>query len=231
MSEQKFISYLRVSTERQGRSGLGLDAQRQTVLEYINGGCSTLIAEFIEVESGRRVDRPELAKALASCRIHAATLVVAKLDRLARNAHFLLGLKEAGVDFVCCDLPTANRLTVGILAVVAEEEARLISERTRAALAAARVRGVRLGHPNLTLPARRKGSLSSAAVRARKANLRARDLKPLIDQLSNQGCHQISELALALNARGVPASRGGRWSATQVARLVDRLRSAVTDSR
>src|SRR5438552_14092429 len=110
MANGKFVSYLRVSTDRQGRSGLGLQAQQDAVTSYLNGGSWSLVKPFVEVESGKKSDRPQLTKALATCRIHGATLVVAKLDRLARNAHFLLGLKEAGVEFVCCDLPSANRL-------------------------------------------------------------------------------------------------------------------------
>src|SRR5258708_7156698 len=120
MAAGKFVSYLRVSTDKQGRSGLGLQAQRKAVEDFLNDGSWTLLAEFVEVESGKRNDRPELAKALAACRVHNATLVVAKLDRLARNAFFLLGLREAEVEFVCCDMPFANRLTIGIMAMVAE---------------------------------------------------------------------------------------------------------------
>ena len=135
MLQRRAVSYLRVSTGRQGRSGLGIEAQRASVGAYAASTTTDLIDEFIEVESGKLADRPQLARALAACRMHRATLVVAKLDRLARNAHFLLGLRDAGIEFVAVDMPAANRLTVGIMAMVAEEEARLISERTRAALA------------------------------------------------------------------------------------------------
>jgi hypothetical protein len=132
----KYISYLRVSTQQQGASGLGLEAQKKAVADYLNGGRWRLLAEYVEVESGKNNEREELQKALRACRLHGATLLVAKLDRLARNAYFLLGLQESGVDFVACDMPAANRLTVGILAMVAEEEARMISARTKAALRA-----------------------------------------------------------------------------------------------
>src|SRR3954466_1638153 len=126
MAKGRFISYLRVSTAKQGASGLGLEAQRKAVADYLNGGRWKLIAEYVEVESGKNNERTQLQNALRACRLHAATLLVAKLDRLARNAYFLLGLQESGVDFVACDMPAANRLTVGILAMVAEEEARMI---------------------------------------------------------------------------------------------------------
>src|SRR3982751_2868685 len=145
MAKGRYVSYLRVSTDRQGRSGLGLDAQRKAVEDFLYGGPWDLIAEFVEVESGKRDDRPKLAEALALCRLRNATLVIAKLDRLSRDAHFLLGLEKAGVDFVAADMPTANRLTVGIMAMVADEERRMISKRTKDALAAARARGVKLG--------------------------------------------------------------------------------------
>src|SRR5829696_1301455 len=162
MAEGRFIGYHRVSTVQQGRSGLGLEAQRQAVADYLNGGAWTLLAEYTEVESGKRADRPELAKALAACRAHRATLVIAKLDRLARDAHFLLGLQKAGVEFVAADMPTANRLTVGIMALVAEEEARAISVRTKAALAAAKERRKAAGLPSLG------GARPGAADRARQ---------------------------------------------------------------
>ena len=146
MAEGKWISYLRVSTDRQGKSGLGLEAQRASVADYLNGGHWKLIKEFVEVESGKRADdRPKLEAAFAACRLHGAKLVIAKIDRLSRDAHFLLGLDKAGVDFVAADMPNANRLTVGIMAMVAEEERRMISARTKAALAAAKARGKKLG--------------------------------------------------------------------------------------
>src|SRR5271157_2581194 len=136
MATGNFVSYLRVSTARQGQSGLGLEAQRKAVADYLNGGHWHLIQEFVEVESGKNNDRAELAKAMALCRLRNATLVIAKIDRLSRDAHFLLGLQKAGVRFVAADMPAANRMTVGIMAVVAEEERRMIAARTKAALAA-----------------------------------------------------------------------------------------------
>ncbi len=225
MEARQFVSYLRVSTQRQGRSGLGLEAQRRAVEDFLNGRQWELLTEFVEVETGKDDDRPELARALAACRIHGATLVVAKLDRLARNAAFLLSLQNAGVEFVCADMPEANRLTVGILAVVAEDEAQRISERTKSALEAAKARGVKLGTPeNLTSSARRKGTRASIEVRQRKAQQRARDLRPIIQGLQASGHTSLRGIAAGLEERGIPTPRGKRsWTATQVRRILGRV--------
>jgi DNA invertase Pin-like site-specific DNA recombinase len=220
MSTSKFVSYLRVSTERQGKSGLGLEAQRASVTDYLNGGKWKLLGEYVEVESGRKSDRPELLKALSTCRIHGATLVVAKLDRLARDAHFLLGLKEAGIEFVCCDMPAANRLTIGIISMIAEEEVRLISVRTKSALQAARARGVKLGTPNLTKKISRLGAKISGQNRSLRAKQRANDLRPVLDELRGQGVVRPAGIAESFNERGIPTARGGRWSIVQVQRLL-----------
>lgn len=217
------VSYLRVSTGKQGRSGLGLEAQREAVEDYLRSTGGVLLQEFQEVESGRRPDRPQLNAALSLCRLKRATLVVAKLDRLARDAHFLLGLQRAGVEFVACDLPGANRLTVGILAMVAEEEARLTSARTKAALAAAKRRGVQLGHPNLTAHARSLGNRASAKVRSERARQWAADMEPHLRELMSEGKPSLRDLAQHLNERGLPTPRGGRWHAAQAGRLLARL--------
>jgi DNA invertase Pin-like site-specific DNA recombinase len=145
----KFIAYFRVSTDRQGKSGLGLEAQREAVLAYLNGGSWTMVAEFTEIESGKHADRPQLAAALAACKKHKAKLVIAKLDRLSRNLAFIATLMDSGVEFVAVDNPHANKLTVQILAAVAQHEREMISQRTRDALQAAKPRGKRLGNPNL----------------------------------------------------------------------------------
>src|SRR4051812_41758138 len=147
MAQGKFVAYYRVSTTRQGQSGLGLEAQRKAVTDFLDGGHWQLVAEAVEVESGKRSDRPKLQEALRLCRLHGATLVIAKLDRLARNVAFISNLMESGVDFVAVDFPQANRLTVHILAAVAEHEREMIAQRTKAALAAAKARGVKLGNP------------------------------------------------------------------------------------
>jgi DNA invertase Pin-like site-specific DNA recombinase len=221
MADGKFISFLRVSTAKQGASGLGLEAQRQAVADHLDGGAWTLVREFVEVESGKRDDRPKLAEAMALSRLHGATLLIAKLDRLSRDAHFLLGLQKAGVDFVACDMPTANRLTVGILAMVAEEERRAISARTKAALAAAKARGTKLGGDRGKLHlVRDAGRAAGIAVRQAKASSRAADLLPIIADLRASGFTTLAGLAEGLNTRGIPASRGGAWSPMQVSRVL-----------
>jgi DNA invertase Pin-like site-specific DNA recombinase len=147
MAKAKFVAYYCVSTAKQGASGLGLEAEQEAVRGYLNGGRWTMVAEVTEIESGKRNDRPALANALALCRVHGATLVIAKLDRLARNVNFISNLMESGIEFTAVDFPQANRLTIHILAAVAEHEAAMISSRTKAALAAAKARGTRLGNP------------------------------------------------------------------------------------
>ncbi len=222
MAKNRSIAYLRVSTQRQGASGLGLEAQRTAVMTYLNGAGAELLAEYVEVESGKRNDRPELAKALKSCRLMNATLVIAKIDRLARNAAFLLSLIDAGVDFVAADMPNANRLTVGVMAMVAEDEAERISARTKAALAAAKARGVVLGNPNL-----QPGTATSAAIaraaRSTATTAKAAEYAEVIVDLQHQGHQSLRDLAEGLNARGFPAPRGGTWQATTVKRLLARL--------
>ena len=145
MVKSSFVSYLRVSTQKQGQSGLGLEAQRKAVDDYLNGGDWTVIEEVVEIESGKNNKRPKLNEAIQLCKASGATLVVAKIDRLTRDAAFLLNLKDAGIDFIAADMPEANRLTIGIMALVAEQEREAISKRTKEALTAAKARGVQLG--------------------------------------------------------------------------------------
>lgn len=239
MAEGKWIAYLRVSTDRQGKSGLGLEAQRTSVTDFLNGGQWKLIKEFVEVESGKRADRPQLEAALAACRLHGAKLVIAKLDRLSRDAHFLLGLDKAGVDFVAADMPNANRLTVGIMAMVAEEERRMISKRTKDALAAAKARGKQLGGRRRHVVGLDKhgrkiyGEMvrapADAIVKARaviqqRADARASDIGPTVKALQAAGATSLRAIAAGLNAQGIPTARGqGTWSAVQVARVLIRV--------
>jgi DNA invertase Pin-like site-specific DNA recombinase len=219
MAQGKFVTYLRVSTDKQGRSGLGIEAQRAAVSAFLNGGNWEVCGEYLEIESGKRADRPKLAEAMRACRQHRATLLIAKLDRLSRDAHFLLGLEKAGVEFVAADMPTANRLTVGIMAMVADEERRMISARTKAALQAAKARGTILGGDRgyrITDAAREAGI---AAVKA-KASARAADLLPIIREIQAGGAG-LREIARQLTERGIPTSRGSAaWTPTAVSRVI-----------
>jgi DNA invertase Pin-like site-specific DNA recombinase len=231
MANGKFISYLRVSTARQGVSGLGIEAQRESVLNFLNGGRWTLVQEVVEIESGKRNDRPAIAEALRLCRLHRATLVIAKLDRLARNVHFISSLMESGVEFIAVDFPQANRLTVHILAAVAEHEAKMISDRTKSALAAAKARGVELGGRRGKLermPAMAaKGNKASAVVRRAIAAKRNEDLMPVIREVLESGDASPKQIADALNVRGITAARGGTWSAVQVRRVLEHTTGAA----
>jgi DNA invertase Pin-like site-specific DNA recombinase len=221
MSKKKrAISYFRVSTARQGRSGLGLDAQREAVRGFLNDDAWEVLGEFTEVESGKRADRPQLEAALAACRLQGAVMVIAKLDRLARNVAFVSALMDSGVEFVCADLPSANRLTVHILSAMAEYEARAISERTKASLAQAKARGVKLGGDRGNIQAiAHLGVAASAKVRTERAQRRASDLRPIITRIEHEGTSSLQGIAHALNMMSVTAPRGGEWSAGQVARV------------
>jgi DNA invertase Pin-like site-specific DNA recombinase len=170
----KFVAYYRVSTPREGRPGL--EAQQDEVRNHLNGGDWKIIAEFTEVESGKRKDRPELAEALAACRVHGAKLIIAKLDRLARNLAFVSALMEAGVEFEAVDFPQANRLTIHILAALAEHEAKVISERTKTALAAAKRRGVKLGGFRAGAKLTAKARQASIKANKKRADARAAEL-------------------------------------------------------
>jgi len=200
---KSFILYRRVSTTRQGQSGLGLESQDETVRRYVTNQKGKVVGEFVEVESGKNNDRPQLTLALSECRRLKATLVVAKLDRLSRNAEFLLRLQNGNVDFVCCDCPNVDRFTVGILALVAQRERELISERTKSALAQARKRGVRLGTRN----PKRQVKLMVAGYRRQKNEFVAK-VRPLIDEIKSSGVSTLTEIALCLTRRGIPTRTG-----------------------
>jgi DNA invertase Pin-like site-specific DNA recombinase len=224
MATGAFVAYYRVSTAKQGRSGLGLEAQREAVRTFLNGGDWRLLAEFTEVESGKRSDRAELAKALQACRVYGARLVIAKLDRLSRDAHFLLGLQKAGVPFVAADMPEANEMVVGIMAVVAQAERKMISARTKSALAAAKARGVKLGgHRGATISdaTRNRGN----AARAAKARSFAADLSVAIETVrAETGATSAGAIAKELTGRGVPTRSGKtQWQAVQVQRILQRM--------
>lgn len=217
MAQGAFVGYYRVSTARQGKSGLGLDAQKKAVADFLNGGSWHLLAEFIEVESGKSDERPQLEQALAMCDLSGATLVVAKLDRLSRNLAFLAKLQESGARFVAADMPEANELTIHIMAAVAQAERKAISARTKEALAAAKARGVRLGGNRGNLEDLRKGPRRSAEVRSRTSAERAEKVRRQIELITLDGDpRSLRRIALELNERGITAPRGGKWHAAQV---------------
>lgn len=205
----QYIAYYRVSTDRQGRSGLGLDAQRAAVAGYTQGR-GEIIAEYTEVESGKKNDRPQLVEALNLCRQKKARLVIAKLDRLARNVAFIASLMDGGVDFTACDMPEANRLTLHILAAVAEHEREMISRRTKDALAAAKVRGQKLGNPSPALAAAKARVVATAHL----DQYRHRIL-PIIAELHSQGLG-LSAIAREMNRRDIPTARGRQWEPATV---------------
>ena len=215
-SAPQFVAYYRVSTDRQGESGLGLEAQRAAVARFTHG--ASLLSEFREIESGKRhTNRPQLIAALDNCRRHKATLVIARLDRLARNVHFISGLMESGVDFVAVDMPQANRLTIHILAAVAEHEREAISQRTKAALGAAKQRGTKLGNPHW------RNSIEKART--------ARNPVPLSPALLAimQNCRAdgwaLRKIAAEMNALGLKTPRGTGWYASTVRACLQQPRS------
>jgi DNA invertase Pin-like site-specific DNA recombinase len=226
MATGNFVAYYRVSTDQQGRSGLGIEAQQAAVRTWLDGGRWSLIGEYTEVESGKTNNRPQLAAAFEQCRLTSAKLVIAKLDRLSRDVHFLSGLKDAGIDFVAADNPNATRFTVHILAAVAEHEREMISTRTKDALAAAKARGKRLGGWR---PTRRDGSprkpldgiaRAHDAVRQQTAAFDAR-VAPIATELRANGL-SLHAIARELTARHVATRRGGAWTATAVRKLLQR---------
>jgi DNA invertase Pin-like site-specific DNA recombinase len=221
----KIVTYIRVSTDKQRRSGLGLEAQQAAIEAYAAANAVDIVGEFTEAESGRNNARPQLQAALKLARVTGARLVIAKLDRLSRNAAFLLNLQEAGVDFVACDNPTATPLTIGILSLVAAEEARAISSRTKAALAAAKTRGQRLGNPNGAAALRRAGKGNSASCEVQKcnANAFAEDLADTLADVRVAGHLTLKAQAAELNKRGIKTARGGQWHASSVSNLHKRL--------
>jgi len=217
----RLIAYYRVSTVRQGRSGLGLDAQREAVARHVRSvGAAGLIAEYREVETGKRDDRPQLAAALAACRVLGCILVIAKLDRLSRNAAFLINLESSGVEFVAADMPHANRLTIHLMAILAQHERELISKRTTEALAAAKARGVVLGgarNPQGYAASAR----AAAAVKSTQAREWAASVAPYLREAANAGSRTLTALAADMAARGVRTPSGrGRWHATTVCRAL-----------
>ncbi len=220
MATGKFIAYYRVSTQKQGQSGLGLEAQKQTVLNYLNGGQWELMQEFTEIETGKGADalakRPQLKAAIEAAKKQKATLIIAKLDRLARNVHFVTGLLETGVDFVAADMPQANKVMIQMHAVMSEWERDQISARTKAALAAAKVRGVVLGVAGAA------NLRPNVEQRQQAADEFAEGLKITIDGYKAQNLTQRAMVA-ELNKTGIKTARGGAWSLVQLQRVMARI--------
>lgn len=217
---QKFIAYYRVSTQKQGISGLGLDAQRTDVGRFLSKN-GELIAEYQDIESGKKNDRPNLIKAIEECKIHGATLLIAKLDRLSRNASFILTLRDTKVNFVCCDMPTANSVTVGIMAILSQDERERISHRTKSALAELKSKGVKLGSPeNMTAKAREKG----LETRKRNAlqNENNRKATALITSMKQSG-KSFAQITRELNDLGFKTRTGKMFQQNQVQILYKRF--------
>jgi DNA invertase Pin-like site-specific DNA recombinase len=221
----RYVAYCRVSTDKQGRSGLGLEAQQAAIHAFLRPGDELLDPLFVEIESGKRSDRQKLRAAVERCRRTGATLLIAKLDRLARNLAFVANLMESGVEFVAIDNPHANRLTIHILAAVAEDEARRISERTKAALAVAKARGTKLGGDRGYRPSTPPDASLASEARALKADHAAHAVLPVIRRLQ-QEVTSLNGLAERLNALGHQTPRGGTWTATAVKRALARVDAA-----
>jgi DNA invertase Pin-like site-specific DNA recombinase len=229
MANGKFVAYRRVSTLKQGASGLGLEAQQQTIKQYLSGGNWQLLAEFTEVESGKHNNRPELAKALKHCKLTGATLLVAKLDRLSRDIHFITSLEKAGVDFTVCDFPSANKFTIHIFAALAQYERELISQRTSLALAALKAKGRVLGRPdNLNAVEACRGRVMGRASRSIKASAFACEVSPTIHECLEHGM-SLNQTAGFLNDRHILTATGrtGTWTAQAVKNIITRIEGRV----
>ena len=223
-----FVAYARVSTSQQGKSGLGLEAQQAAITAFIREGDRLLTPTYVEIESGKRNDRPELAKALNRCKLTGATLLVAKLDRLSRNVAFIAALQEAGGRFIAADMPEANEITIHIMAAMAQHERKAISERTKNALAAAKARGTKLGgwreynpkHPLHGQARKTVDHRKGTAAKQEKAQAFNTRVRQAIAEIQAGGASSLSQIAQALNGQGIRTSRGGQWQVTQVARVL-----------
>jgi DNA invertase Pin-like site-specific DNA recombinase len=223
---KRYIAYYRVSTKRQGESGLGLDAQRRSVADFVRARGAELLDEFIEVESGANDARPQLTAALAAAKLYQVPLIIAKLDRLSRSAAFLMQLQESGAEFICADMPDVCDMTIGVMALMARQEREAISKRTKAALREAKGRGTALGglranHKPLTPEARDKG----VRVCRESAARRAERYREVIVQAVVDGADNPTAVARVMNEREVPSPYGhvGKWQGVQVARILDKL--------
>jgi DNA invertase Pin-like site-specific DNA recombinase len=216
MTEQRFVAYYRVSTDRQGRSGLGLEAQQEAVSQFLAGRNASVLCTFVEVESGGRDDRPQLREAIAACQRGKAILLIAKLDRLARSVAFIANLMDGNTEFIACDMPEASRLLLHVMAAFAEHERQVIGDRTRAALAAAKARGVRLGANGTELARKHKTSAEAFAL----------TMQPSIEAAFSCGARTSRQLANYLNDANIVSREGGRWHPASVGRLLARLQPA-----
>ncbi len=217
----QYIAYYRVSTQKQGRSGLGLEAQETTVKSYVENTDGVLLAAYTEVESGRKTNRPQLAAALRHCKVTGATLIIAKLDRLARNTFFFLQVIQSGVEILACDCPSMNKLTLTVFAAVAEYEADLISQRTKAALAAAKARGKKLGGLRENAFGG-KHSLDGTEAVKKKADEYAMTVGAYVRQAQKAG-QSLRQICKTLNDKGIKTDRGGQWYAGTVKNIISRL--------
>ena len=221
----KYIAYYRVSTTKQGQSGLGLEAQQAAVVDYLKSNTGDLITEYTEVQSGSKDDRPELQAALRQCRLTGATLLIAKLDRLSRNRSFLMSIQDSSIKFVAVDMPEANHFTVGLMACLADYERQLISERTKAALKAAKARGVKLGNPRLE-EFSPKNTTKARQAKIIKAKQRNAEMVEIINEMveamrpDQRDCVSLRTLASLLNDAGYKTARGKEWHPTSVSRLL-----------
>ena len=222
----QFVSYFRVSTKKQGESKLGLLAQEEAINNFVSRKTGSIIKTFTEVESGKNDNRPELNKAIDHCIITNSILLIAKLDRLARSVHFVSSLMRSGVEFIACDNEHANKLTIHLLASIAEYEREIIGTRIREALKQTKIRGTKLGvagKKNLTEDGRKKGILNSRTKRAKNADEFAMKIRPIIQDIHNSGITTLKSISNELNNRNIRTSRSGRWSATSVSRVLKRL--------
>ena len=216
----KYVSYFRVSTDKQGKSGLGLEAQQTSVVAFIKAHRGEVLDTFTEIESGKKADRPELDRAIRRCKLTGATLVIAKLDRLSRDIAFIANLQKNKVEFVCVDMPDANTLTIGMMSVLAQYERELISERTKAGLAAAKRRGVKLGNPTLH-QVRNTDTSKARAIKQKLAAERNAQHRELISEIETEAGQTMSlaQIASALNKAGYKTARNKPFTKTQVHRI------------
>ncbi len=221
----RFVVYYRVSTDKQGKSGLGLEAQETTVMHHLNGGDHEIVGEYTEVESGSKDNRPELMKAIRDCRLKNARLIVAKLDRLSRDLGFITTLQKSGIKFTIAEMPDATELTIHIYAAMAQHERKLISQRTKDALARAKANGKQLGNPCLQRGERIPGSGipdNANAVRVSKADAFAKEIYGVIREMGDAKGRSLREIAEGLNKAGYRTARGGEWHANSVKRILER---------